>query len=161
MRGGSRSSRTRGGMRWTRQRQAGTKVAGRKPGARMLSSCGGAFELRTWRERSKVRLTTTLRGAGRGGDAPHLHRLCAAAQVVWSFRNPDCSFARHRHEKVPRRRRRQASAVAGESTKQAEKPSRAERRMCPVLSWWLTRALFFAHEAADASRVRRSARPHC
>ena len=32
-----------------------------------------------------ARRTTTLRGADRGGDAPHLHRLCAPAQVVWSF----------------------------------------------------------------------------
>jgi len=28
--------------------------------------------------------TTTLRGANRGGDSPHWHRLCAPAQVVWS-----------------------------------------------------------------------------
>jgi len=31
--------------------------------------------------------------------------------------------------------------AAGESTKQAGSPPRAERRMYPVLSWWLTRAL--------------------
>jgi hypothetical protein len=37
------------------------------------------------RERSEARLTATLRDADRGGDAPHLHRLCAAAQVVWSL----------------------------------------------------------------------------
>jgi len=48
----------------------------------------------------------------------------------------------------------------GVSRSKPLKPLRAERRMCPVLSWWLTRALFItAHEAADASRVRRSARP--
>jgi hypothetical protein len=39
-------------------------------------------------------------------------------------------------------------------------PSRAERRMRPVLSWRLYSCAFtFAHGAADASRVRRSARP--
>ena len=48
----------------------------------------------------------------------------------------------------------------GESTKQAGSPLRAERRMRPVLSWRLHSCAFtFAHEAADASRVRRSARP--
>ena len=37
---------------------------------------------------------------------------------------------------------------------------RAERRMRPVLSWRLHSCAFtFAHGAADASRVRRSARP--
>jgi hypothetical protein len=139
-------------------RNEGRRARARSEDAFLL---GGAFELRTPRERAEVRRTTTLRDADRGGDAPHLHRLARRPKLCGPCRNPACSFrAPTGSQKVPRRRRRQVSTVAGESTKQAEKPLCAERRMCPVLSWWLTRALvFIAHEAADAPCVRRSARP--
>jgi len=49
---------------------------------------------------------------------------------------------------------------AGESTKQADSPSRAERRTTRRFRGdSLVCFLHFAHEAADASGVRRSARP--
>ena len=57
---------------------------------------GWGCPTREWPTRAVVRgtygaapptaLTTTLRDADRGGDAPHSYRLCAPAQVAWSRR---------------------------------------------------------------------------
>lgn len=50
--------------------------------------------------------------------------------------------------------------ATGESTKQAGSLTACGTPDVSVLSWFLTHALFaYAHEAADASCVRRSARP--
>ena len=105
-----------------------------------------------------------LRGADRGGDSPHLHRLCASAQVVWSLTEsgpplpaPDRAQVTYRGDDGVSPR-----ALPGRARSKPKNPLRAERRMYPVLSWCLTRVLFtFAREAADASCVRRSARPRC
>ena len=73
---------------------------------------------------------------GRDGDASHRHRLCAPAQVVWSceirtaLRVPATAGPKYRGDDGDSLR-----AFAGESTKQAGSPLRAERRMYPVLSW--------------------------
>lgn len=75
-------------------------ASGRNEGCRVQSrskdafSCGGHSNFGMLRERPEVRLTTTLRDADRGGDAPHLHRLCAAAQVVWSLSKSGLLFSR-------------------------------------------------------------------
>jgi hypothetical protein len=66
---------SRGGMRWTRQRRAGTRVAGRKPGGRARALYKGCAQGPEAREGPEVWRTTTLRGANRGGDVPHWHRL--------------------------------------------------------------------------------------
>ena len=54
---------TRGGMRWTRQRRAGTKVAGRKPGLRACALYKGCVQGPEAREGCSLRRTTALRGA--------------------------------------------------------------------------------------------------
>ena len=53
---------SRGGMRWTRQRRAGTKVAGRKPGGRARALYKGCAQGPEAREGLSLR-QTTLRGA--------------------------------------------------------------------------------------------------
>ena len=50
-------------MRWTRQRRAGTKVAGRKPGARACALYKGCVQGPEAREGFSLRRTTALRGA--------------------------------------------------------------------------------------------------
>jgi len=89
------------------------------------------------REAANHRLTTTLRGADRGGDSPHLHRLCASAQVVWSLTEsgpplpaPDRAQVTYRGDDGVSPR-----ALPGRARSKPKNPLRAERRMCPVLSW--------------------------
>ena len=95
MRGVSRSSRYAGRDAVARQRQAGARVAGRKPGARACALYKGRVQGPEAREGFSLRRTTALRGANRGGDVPHWHRLSAPAQVVWS-RRPKLASVRRR-----------------------------------------------------------------
>ena len=70
-----------------------------------------------------------------GGNAWHERVTSAPAQVVWSCKIRSALSLFNRRGKVPRRRRRQPEGVAGESTKQAGAPPRAERRMYLACSW--------------------------
>jgi len=129
--------------------------------ATMPSSLGRHPRFRACVRGSRSGGRRRLRGADRGGDSPHSRRLLRAgpSRVVLVEIRTALSRA-DRQTKVPRRRRRQAAAVAGESTKQAEKTTACGT---PDVSgaFVVTNscAFCFAHEAADAPRVRRSARP--
>lgn len=83
-------------------------------------------------------------------------RLCARRQ---NHRTPCASVARQSSTSVAQHTRvgRRGPCLR---SKPAKAP-RTERRACPVSSWRLPLVCFFifAHEAADASRVRRSVRP--
>jgi hypothetical protein len=103
-------------------------------------------------------------GAARCGPG----RRCAPSASPFARRPKSCGPSKSgllfrmadRPTKVPRRRRRQVSTVAGESTKQADKTTACGT---PDVSgaFVVTNscAFHFAHEAADAPCVRRSARP--
>jgi hypothetical protein len=64
MRGAARDRHgSRGGVRWTRQRRAGTRIAGRKPGLRACALYKGRVQGPEAREGLQFRWTTALRGA--------------------------------------------------------------------------------------------------
>lgn len=127
---------SRGGMRWTRQRRAGTKVAGRKPGGRARALYKGCAQGPEAREGFSLRRTTALRGADRGGDVPHWHRLCAPAQVVWSFeirtalRAPATAGPKYRGDDGVRFR-----PLPGRARSKPEAHCARNAGRCPVRPW--------------------------
>ena len=150
MRGVSRSSRYAGRDAVARQRQAGARVAGRKPGSRTRTR-KGVRNIRRSVSGARHGRRTTLCAGLRSGNAWHERVISAPAQVVWSCEIRSALFTSDRRRKVPRRRRRQPEGVAGESTKQAGAPPRAERRMQTGAAVVTNSCAFFiAHEAADA-----------
>jgi hypothetical protein len=122
MRGAARDRHgSRGGMRWTRQRRAGTRVAGRKPGERARALTKGAFKGRrrvrdfSSGERPRCAMRTGAEMCPIGIACARRPKSCGPSKSGLLFR------VANRPMKVPRRRRRQVSTVAGESTKQADK----------------------------------------
>lgn len=158
---------SRGGVRWTRQRRRGGRRQGGKRSAGPGLGAYGADDL--------ARRTATLCGAGRGGDAPRLHRRCAPARVVWSWRPllAQRDGAPARRPAAGDKVRTFASALlspVGDERKRinrrrgeheaSRKPHRV-RNAGRLGAFVVTNSCAFCvtHEATDASCVRRSARP--
>ena len=151
-------------MRWTRQRQAGGECPGRRPGARRTPCTKGASGLR--RSVRRKPSADEPRCAVRTGV--EIRPICIAfvrrPKSCGPLRNPvrPCQRLTGRRSRTAETTVTAFGCSPGRARSKPKNPLRAERRMYPVLSWCLTRALvFIAHEAADAPCVRRSARPRC
>jgi hypothetical protein len=137
-RGGSRSSRTRGGMRWTRAHQARERDG--RASAKACERSNGARTNDVAQRTAKSCGPDAPTLASRRRKAPLPNRALGGA----SFR----------------RRRWQTSPVTGESAKETVKTIACGNAGCSGVSAVTTRVLStFAHGAAGAAGTRRSPRP--
>jgi hypothetical protein len=138
MRGGWRSSRTRGGMRWTRAHQA--RIRDRRAGQKPVSDQTARGRM-MWPSGRRSRVVLTPRRWRQGGGR---HLLPNRALGGAYFR----------------RRWWQTSPVTKESTKETVKTIACGNAGCPGVSAVTTRVLStLAHGAAGAAGTRRSPRP--
>ena len=143
---------SRGGMRWTRQRRAGTKIAGRKPGTRACALYKGCVQGPEAREGFSLRRTTTLRGAA--GMEMH------PTDTAFARRPKSCGPAKSgllfaRLQPQARSTAETTASACGRSRGEHEASRKPTACGTPdvngvTVATTLVCFLLFAHEAADA-----------